>query len=777
MRLFYSCGIVLFFLYYSQTIQSQTLKQTIRGKVSDTDSKITLVGVSLYIEGTDPVIGTITDNEGNFKFSMLPIGRYNVVVSYLGYSQKVIPNILLGAGKEVYLNIELTENLKKLEEVVVKVRKNKGEPLNEMASVSARSVTVEETQRFAGSFNDPSRMVSSYAGVASDPDGNNDIVIRGNSPRGLLWRIEGVDVANPNHFANDGSTGGPISILNSATLSNSDFFTGAFPAEYGNAYSGVFDIHLRKGNDQKPEFIAQLGVIGTDLTAEGPFSKKSDASYLVNYRYSSLDLLNAAGIKIAGDAVPKFQDMTFNIHVPTKRAGTFQIFGIGGMSNIIEKEKDFTNSYSADMCVSGLNHFYPIDENTYIKSSISFSGTRNHWDYSELEVEPERWVHKGMEQLRYSTNRLSMDLTHKFSPKNTVKIGVSLSELGYNLIMDIYDDDYKVLYNALNDKGGSELIQSYISWKYRPFESLTINTGIHYQYLALNRKKAIEPRIGAHWQITPRQSVSAGFGLHSKTDNISLYLFKDRTADGSLVQNNKDLDFLKAYHYVIAYENRLTPNLNLKVEAYYQDLFNVPVGDTEGSSLSMINATDGYITDKLVNKGKGKNYGLEMSLNKFFARNYYFLVTVSLFESKFTNINGIEMNSRFNNNYIANIVGGKEFPIGKKRNSYINVNIRGTYAGGQYYTPIDVIRSLEKGYEIRDNSKAFSARRDNFIRFDLKVSYRRNKGKTTRVWELDIENVTNNLNVAGDYWNNNEKQIEQYTQLGLLPNINYRIEF
>jgi hypothetical protein len=469
--------------------------------------------------------------------------------------------------------------------------------------------------------------------------------------------------------------------------------------------------------------------------------------------------------------------MTFNIHVPTKKAGTFQLFGIGGLSNIYFKEKDFINSYSADMCVSGLNHFYPIGENTYIKSSISFTGTRNHWDYSELEVEPERWVQKGKEQLRYSTDRISMDITHKFSPKNTVKIGASLSELGYNLNMDIYDDNYKVLYNALDDKGGSELIQSFINWKFRPFESLTINTGIHYQYLALNRKTAIEPRIGLRWQITPRQSVSAGFGLHSRADNISLYLFKDRTADGSLVQYNKNLDFLKAYHYVVDYENRLTSNLNLKIEAYYQDLYNVPVGDTAGSILSMINRSDGYVKDKLVNKGKGKNYGLEMSLDKFFSRNYYFLVTGSLFESKFTNIDGREMNSRFNNNYIANIVGGKEFPIGKKKNSSINLNIRGTYAGGQYYTPIDVAASKEMGYEIRNNSKAFSARRDDFIRFDLKVSYRRNKSKTTRVWELDIENVTNNLNVVDDYWNNNEKKIGQYTQLGLLPNINYRIEF
>jgi hypothetical protein len=534
---------------------------------------------------------------------------------------------------------------------------------------------------------------------------------------------------------------------------------------------------LRKGNDQRKEFTAQLGVIGADLTTEGPFSKNSGASYLVNYRYSSLDLLNAAGIKIAGDAVPRFQDMTFNIHLPTQKAGTFQIFGVGGLSNINQKEKKFEQSYDADMCVTGLNHIYPLSEKTYLKSSISFSGTLNNWDYKELENEPDRWVQKGAEEIKYSTYRFSMDLTHKFSAKNTVKIGVSLSELGYNLYMDRYDEDYDVLYNSLNDNGSSELAQSYINWKYRPFESLTINTGVHYQYLALNGNNALEPRIGAQWQFSPKQSLSAGFGMHSKMENISLYLYKDRQDDGSLVQNNRNLEFLKAYHYVLGYENRLTPNLNFKAEVYYQDLYNVPVGSEKGSYLSMINQSEGYVKDKLVNEGTAKNYGLEVGLDKFFAKNYYFLVTGSLFESKYTNYEGEELNSRFNNNYIANVVGGKEFPIGRKRNSSININIRGSYAGGNYYTPIDIKKSTEKEYEVRDKTKAYSLKRDDFLKVDLKVSFRRNIGKTTRVFEVDIQNVTNNLNVAGDYWDDDEKKIVEYTQLGFLPNISYRIEF
>jgi hypothetical protein len=244
----------LLLLLVGGQIQAQSLTQTIRGRVIDIDSKSPLIGVALFIEGSDPIIGVITDADGFFQLPDLPIGRYSVGVSCMGYENKSIPNQLLGAGKEVVLDIELTESLEEIEEVVVTAGKNKGEPLNDMSTVSARSISVEETQRFAGSFNDPSRLVSSCAGVMSDPSGNNDIIIRGNSPRGLQWRLEGVDVPNPNHFANEGATGGPISILNNTTLDDCDFFSGAFPADYGESYSGVFDVHLRKGNNKEGEY-------------------------------------------------------------------------------------------------------------------------------------------------------------------------------------------------------------------------------------------------------------------------------------------------------------------------------------------------------------------------------------------------------------------------------------------------------------------------------------------------------------------------------------------
>jgi hypothetical protein len=770
-----ACGIVMS-LHQTQ-VYSQILKQTIRGQVIDIDSKMPLIGVTLFIEGSTPVVGTVSDPEGYFTFPQIPVGRYNIVVDYIGYETKVIPNLLIGAGKEAIVNIELTESLIKLDEVTVTARKNKGEPLNDMATVSARSFTVEETQRYAGSFADPSRMVSSYAGVIGDPNGNNSIIIRGNSPRGLLWRVEGIDVPNPNHFANEGSTGGPISILNGTTLSNSDFMTGAFPAGYGDAYSGVFDIKLRNGNNEKHEYTVQAGVIGMEVAAEGPFSSDNTASYLVNYRYSSLALLNQVGIKVAGDAIPKFQDLTLNVNIPTQRFGTFKIFGIGGISTISESEPSYKQTYNMTMGVFGINHILPLSEKTYFKSSLSSSCSLGEWNYKEADNETNIMELRGQEGLDYINHRGAMEISHKFSAKNSIRIGGSVYSKNYNLLIDMYNFDRETLENTLDDEGGTELFQSYIAWKFRPFEKLTVNSGIHYTYLNLNGNKSVEPRVGVRWQLSPRYAVIAGFGQHSKMENVSLYLSKVFEDDNSYTLPNKGLDFIRANHYVIGYDWRVSQNLNLKVEAYYQDLYNVPVEDDISSSFSILNSSDGYIFIPLVNKGSGRNYGTEITFEKFFSKNYYFLVTTSLYESKFTAMDGIERNSVFNNNYVFNVVGGKEIPIGKNKNNALSINLRGTFAGGQYYSPIDPVESAQKGYTVRPDATAFSKKRPEYLRADIKLSYRKNKKQTTRVLELDIQNVTNTLNVTGDYWNDDEQKVEEWTQLGLLPVLSYRIEF
>ena len=234
--------------------------------------------------------------------------------------------------------MKLEEKINNIGEVVVKASAKKAEAQNELAMVSARTFSVEETERFAGSLGDPARMVANYAGVMTQNDSRNDIIIRGNSPSGVLWRMEGIEIPNPNHFGAQGTTGGPVSMVNNNLLTNSDFLTGAFPAEYGNALAGAFDLNLRSGNSTEHEFTGQVGFNGFELGAEGPLLKLKNgqnASYLANYRYSTLEVIDKMGFNVGtGAAIPEYQDITFLVDVPGTKTGRIKLFGLWGKSFI-----------------------------------------------------------------------------------------------------------------------------------------------------------------------------------------------------------------------------------------------------------------------------------------------------------------------------------------------------------------------------------------------------------------------------------------------------------
>jgi len=747
----------------------------IRGKVIDEDTKTPLIGVTVIIVDSNPIIGTITDINGNFSFDPLPVNRYNLRFQFLGYEPLDVPNILLSSGKETVLNISMREAITGLQEIKVTGSQKKGQAQNSMAMISARSFTVEETQRYAGGFNDPARMVASYAGVMADPSGNNEIIVRGNSPRGLLWRIEGIPVANPNHFAREGASGGAIGILNSSILSNSDFYTSAFPAEFGNAVSGVFDIDLRKGNDQKQEYVVQGGMLGIDAAAEGPLAKRG--SYLVNARYSSLALLKNMGVKVAGEAVPQYGDASFNINLPGCKKGNLQLFGVAGYSYIKGDEEDYKQNYETDMWVTGLNYLCPLSDQTYIKSTVSYNGTFNKWHYDEFIKEHHAFEFRGSNRFVYHTLRAGSELTHKFSPKLTLKGGGYYNHQFYDMNMVIFDDERQQLYTALDDNGSAGFINGYISAKWRPAAALSITGGAHVQYLNLNNNYSIDPRMGLRWQLNDKHAFTGGVGLHSKAENTSIYMARTLLDDGTAVQYNRDLDMMKSLHYALGYENRISRNLLLKFEAYYQDLYDVPVEMLNGSSYSILNDMSGYITERLNNDGTGKNYGIEATLEKYLSNNYYFLLTSSVFDAKYTSYDNVERNTRFNNGYVINFTGGKDFPIGKEKNKTLGVNLKTAFAGGNYYSPIDINESLDKGYTVRPDATAFSQQRDDFFKIDLKLSYRINRKRSTQTLELDVQNITNAQSVAYDYWNRNKEKVEEGYQWALFPVINYRIEF
>jgi len=763
---------------------AQSLTQTIKGQIVDQQSKAAIVGATVMVANSQPILGSVTDLDGYYKISNVPLGRHTLIFSSVGYSSKSIPNILVGSGKEVVMDMSLIESLEELEAVEVVASKNDdGKAQNEMATVSAISLGVEETSRMAATFGDPARAALSYAGVNTGGDDLlNEIVIRGNSPRGILWRLEGVEIPNPNHFAEIGSSAGGISMLSANVLSNSDFFTGAFPAQYGNASSGIFDLKLRKGNSEEYEHAFQAGLLGVAVASEGPLNKDSRASYLVNYRYSTLGLLSNIGIDILGQQEEvTFQDLSLKVHMPTENLGSFSIWGLGGDNDYVFLQDvsigDYWNERDKQrMGVGGVTHVAYLGEDTYLESIVSYSGS------SQVETEDSiNLVDLYEERINQNSLRVSSFLNHKFNAKNTLRIGGIYSRLNYDLNRKSRWDSEEFV-TTLDENGGTNFYQGFAQWQHRVNNDITFNSGVHLSHFELNGDTYIEPRLGMRWQASNRGAITMGAGLHSRMESLPLYLAYEIQEDGSQVQQNRDLGFTRAIHGVLGYEYQLSSKWRVKAEVYYQHLYDVPVWPSATTSddfwrtFSLINASDGYTNSSLANEGTGTNYGLELTVEKSFSDNYYLMSALSLYESTYEGIDGIERKSAYDGGYIFNVIGGKEFIL-KDKNKSIGLNARLIMAGGNRDAPILLAESRELGYTVRDFNRNYEQQLDGYFRIDFGANYRKNRPKSASIIAVNVQNVFATENVFGNYYNPFTNSVENATQLGLFPNLSYKIEF
>jgi hypothetical protein len=764
---------------------SQEFTQTVRGVVLDKDVQTPLEGAHVVVLNTDPEINALTDEKGSFKLVNVPIGRIDIAIFYVGYEEKTVPNVLVGSGKEVVLTINLTESVSTLKHTVVNAKRNRNtRVLNDMVVASARSFSVEQTKRYAGAIDDPARMVSAFAGVNGNAEGNNDIVVRGNSSKGVLWRLEGIEIPNPNHFAGEGATGGPINALNSSMLGNSDFYSGAFSADYGNALSGVFDMHLRRGNNQKREYSATASILGTDVTLEGPFKEGYRGSYLVNYRYSTLAMLDDAGIVDFG-GVPKYQDGSFNIHLPAGDKHTFSLFGLGGLSSIDQVSTEEDNDSiilssgvaKAKLGVAGLSHTYLINKKTYLKTTLSANGTVMENTYNIPDDEGELYT---VNRSEFTKTNLSAQtvLRYKLNAQNTFKSGLIFSRLGYAMKDDYWSFQTDRLEPRLDEDGSANRLQAFVNWKHRITADVTMVTGLHYLRFMYNDNHSFEPRMAFRWQQNKRQAFSLGTGIHSRLESIATYIAQEQQTDGSFIQHNRDLDLSKAAHFVLGYDRQLNQLTNIKIETYYQHLFNVPVENVEGSSYSLLNSSGWFTTRNMVNEGKGRNYGVEFTLERSFQNNFYYMSTMSLYKSQYTAMDGIERNTAFDGNYVVNFLGGKEFAIGKpEKKKVLFVNSKLALIGGSRYTPILLDESIALGDVVRDEQNPFSMKGDDVFKLDIAIGIRRNRVKTTTELKLDIQNVSNNSARVNEYYDHATESIVYGNQLPLLPVLSYKVNF
>lgn len=775
----------------------KALTQTVRGTLIDSHSKIPLIGATVRILETDPVIGTLTNIDGKFRLEKIPVGRIDLQVSYVGFETITIPNLVVNSGKEVVLNISMKESVVKMEEIVVTANQNKGEALNDMVIVGARSVSAEETKRYAGGFSDPSRILTNFAGVTSSQNGENDVIVRGNSPKYIQWRLEGVEITNPTHFADQNAIKGGISALNNNLLSTSDFYTGAFSPEYGDVLSGVYDVRLRPGNNEKFEAAVGFGLLGTELTLEGPIKKENGGSFLANYRYSTIALISDLNI-IDVEGALNYQDMTFKAVLPTSKMGTFSLFGLGGLSGFSLEDVDpdgqsipgLNNVRSGIMkdhdkktylVNAGLNHTITLNPNSFLATSLTFSKTGANEDVFVRDS-----VSSTLDYINrsgISTYRGAMTYNYKFNANSNLQVGTKYALFDYD-----YDQSWlnelDNRFAVIDLRENASTVRNFVSWKYWLNEDVSIVTGVHNMNVLLNNKHTLEPRVAVNWQLTDNFAINAGYGNHSKMEKIHNYFTIVEQPDGSFTEPNKDLDLLKARHYVLGFEKRFSRNLMAKFEMYYQDLYSIPVENSDTSYYSTINEDVDFKFTDLVNEGTGKNYGVELTIERFFSNNYYFLINGSLYDSKYKTLEGIERNTQYNGNFLFNILSGKEFEnLGRKNNQTLALNAKLFYGGGRKIIPLlrdeDGSLAVDVANEnYLDYEKAYDHQLDNIFQLNLSASLKWNKPKATHELFLDLINVTNHVGRISEYYDETEpSNVGNVRQLGFFPNLMYRVYF
>ena len=783
-RLFLGAAMTMIMLLFSSMMRAQTNQttQTVRGQVCDVASGEPMIGVTITVEnGT--TMATVSDSDGNFVINNVPVGRHSVRASYIGYEPVLLKEQLVSSGKELVLNLRMRESISELGEVVIKPRVNKQQPLNEMAQVGARMFSVEEATRYAGGMADPARTASMFAGVATG-GATNGISIHGNSPQMLLWRVEGVEVPNPNHFAEITEAGGGVfTSLNGSVLANSDFLTGAMPAEFGNALSGAFDMKMRVGNNTKFEHAVQVGTLGVDFASEGPLGKGSKASYLVNYRYSFLEIAKKLHAINMENETLDYQDLSFKINMPTTKAGTFALWFTGLIDNYENKVPDVSDwetlwdsndSWSRQRnCATGLTHTYRFKNGGSLHSSVAFTGAYRKLGVNNYDEQMNQTP--GMDGRNSQWNVIiSTQHQHKFSSRYTMLNGFEHQHLEFNTWLDWIHETGGPLYRVYESEGNTGLTRLYTNHKVALSRRLSTVIGMNVMWFNLNNQWLMEPRVSVQYKTSSSSTLSLAYALNSRKESTDTYFVT--MADKN---PNEDLGLTRSHHISASFAQRLGENAMLKIEPYWQWLFDVPV--EQGTTNSILNHRNFFQDRALTNEGAGRNYGIDLTLERYLKDGFYGMLTATLFKSEYRDAQGEWHHSRHDRGYITNILGGKEWMVGKSKKNVFGLNGRLTLMGGDRYTPIpegitfeDIMKRPDKSIPEVDGLDPFSKQKGMNIGYAFSVKYTINKRHTSHHFILEYLQMKTFQGQTFDL--RTHEIVDKFTSL-TFPNIAYRVEF
>jgi hypothetical protein len=767
-------AISVFLIFFALHAIAQTPGQNIRGVVTDKATKHPLAGATVIVDGIQPPLGAVTDTSGHFLIRNVPVGRRAVRCQYPGFEPFLSEELILTSVREVSLNVEMGEDAGMMETVTIHASQYANLPLNELATVSARSFSVEETERIAASVNDLGRMALAFPGVSQGTDDSeNDILIRGNSSFGMLWRLEGIDIPNPNHFARPGTSGGGITVFSAQLLSRSDFFSGGMPAEYGNALAGAMDIHFRHGNQETQEYRAKASLIGLDFAAEGPI-EKGRSSYLVNARYSTLGLLNKIGFYLVGDRVSDdFQDISFNLNFDGKdKRNNWTVFGLGGLS--LEHYTPITNpakrvqgvadnwedrQQGSNLGVLGVTYTRLIDDHSYLKAVVASSNSEIFRRFDTLNLQD---VHFRFNTQHYVDSRISTALsyTRRLAPGLQLKTGLIAHQIFFSFYKqtaprspstsNVFENQSQTSFDG---RGQAQMFQAYANLS-KTFRKWTINGGIHWLSLLLNQTNSIEPRVSAKYALSARQTITFAAGLYGQTLPLAAYFYEQSdTVNGAVrtTRPNFNAKIIQSRHLILGYDHITTTKWRYNVETYVQYTTGVPVENNTSSVYWMLNEKEEFPEKPIVSEGKGLNYGLDMSVEKFFSNSYYLLLHGSVFKASYAPLNGQYYNSRFNTSFTSGLSVGKEFAL--RKSSVLQAGIRMLVNGGFRYSPLDPVRSAAEKQYVPLAGKEWTAQVKPYRRVDARVAWRFNKRHTAGTVSVDIQNLTNYPNLSGVAYN------------------------
>ena len=799
--------LLLTISFTATSLLAQTTKtQTIKGRVIDQATGQPLVGATVLIKDSNPAIGTFTGENGEYRLPKVLVGKYSLLCSYSGYQKEIEYDLVVTSSKELTVNFEMNSMV-----IQVDIYPDKTKPNNSFSKVSTIPLDAEKIEVMPGAANDLGRYAQSVPGVQPSQDNNSDIIIRGNSPVGLIWRLEGVEILNPNHFARKGSSGGGITMLSAQLLGKADFSTGAFAAEYGNGFSGVFDMNLRKGNNEKREHRFKFGLLGTDLAAEGPF-KKGGGSYLINYRYSTLGILNDLGFRLVGKRIDNnFQDLSFNLSFPGKDSVTrrkFTVFGVGGLSeelwDAVEDSLVWSTNYrtqrtfTTDMGVIGATYEQLLGEKARIKAVVALSHQRvgdidDLVDTTGISLQSDGITNNPFtitntstyEVEDYRSTRLSSHVFYQRAIKKgiTLKTGLIGSHLRFNFVQEQFSELTNSFETILSGDDNSNLLQGYAQLGVELEQGWTFNLGLLSMYFMLNNTSSLEPRFAASYQFDEKSSITLAYGLHSRIVPIGSYFTNVIDDNGLLTQPNLNLDLIKSHHTVLGYKYNTEKNFTLNLELYHQHLFNIPVSQ-DPSMYWILNERDGYATQALVSEGTGQNVGVDLSLSKTFKTGLLLMLSSSLFDSRYTASDGEIYNTRYNSRYSVSGLIGYEKAF--KNGNSLEFGMRNINTGGLRYTPGNKALSEAAGEYVEEEGKAFTERVGTYFRIDGRIGYRINKvKKISEVKErriayrfaINVQNVLNRINKRDVIWDEGLNDFEFRDQSGLIPVFSFQIDF